>query len=421
MQLADSVVRWRRELTNQFDWRHTFRALHYPNFRLWFWGQLISLFGTWMQVTAQGYLVFELTHSAAFLGYIGFVSGIPAWFFMLIGGVLADRMSRRMLLVITQSTMMFLSLLLAILTFLHLVQPWHIILLAFGMGIANAFDAPARHAIVSEMVAVEDLTNAIALNATIFNSAVAIGPAISGITYALFGPAWCFTINSVSFLAVIVALAQMKIQQPAAMLSTQSTSMALQEGLHYIMKTPIIRTIIGLIAVASLFAISFVTLIPAWAVRILGGDETTNGLLQSARGVGALISALFIASLGRFQFKGRLLMMGALVFPILLLSLSMARWLSLSLIILIGIGFAMILVMNLSNSLVQSLVPNELRGRVMSIYSLTFFGLAPLGALWTGAVAERFGEPVALVIGAIISLGFVIAVWVSMPQLRRLK
>ncbi|MDZ7341745.1 MAG: MFS transporter [candidate division KSB1 bacterium] len=421
MQLIVSVKKWRKELTRQLDWRHTFRGLRYPNFRLWFWGQLISLFGTWMQITAQGYLVFELTHSPAFLGYVGFVSGMPAWLFMLLGGVLADRMSRRKLLLITQSTMMVLSLVLALLTFSQLVRPWHIILLAFGMGIANAFDAPARHVIVSEMVAVEDLTNAIALNATIFNSATAVGPAISGITYAAFGPGWCFTINSISFLAVIIALLKMKVPATPALRPNHSTQIALRQGLRYIIGAPIIRTIIGLIAIASLFAVSFVTLIPAWAVRILGGDETTNGLLQSARGIGALLSALFIASLGQFRFKGKLLMAGALIFPILLLMLSLVRWLSLSLLLLIGIGFAMILVMNLSNSLVQSLVPNELRGRVMSVYSLTFFGLTPFGALWTGAVAERFGEPTALILGAMVSLVCVVAVWFWMPQLRRLE
>lgn len=421
MQLTISVENWLKQLTNQFDRRHTFRSLRYPNFKLWFWGQLISLLGTWMQITAQGYLVFELTHSAAFLGYVGFVSGMPSWLFMLMGGVLADRMSRRMLLILTQSTMMLLSLTLALLTFTHLVRPWHIIILALGMGIVNAFDVPPRHAIVSEMVASEDLTNAIALNATIFNSAIAIGPAISGITYAVFGPGWCFAINSMSFLAVIAALLRMRLPASVSSGRQRSPQKALGDGLRYIYHAPIIRTIIGLIAVASLFAVSFVTLMPAWAVHILGGDEMTNGLLQSARGIGALMSALFIASLGHFQFRGKLLMTGALIFPILLLLLSMVRSLSLSLILLAATGFAMILVMNLSNSLIQSLVPNQLRGRVMSVYSLTFFGLTPFGALWTGAVAERFGEPMALILGAMVALGCVVAVWSWMPQLRRLK
>ncbi len=421
MQLTTSAENWLKELTNQFDRRHTFRSLRYPNFKLWFWGQLTSLLGTWMQITAQGYLVFELTHSAAFLGYVGFVSGMPSWLFMLMGGVLADRMSRRILLILTQSTMMLLSLALALLTFTHLVQPWHIIVLALGMGIANAFDVPPRLAIVSEMVAAEDLTNAIALNATIFNSATAIGPAISGITYAVFGPGWCFAINSMSFLAVIAALVRMRLPASVSTGRQQSPQKALGDGLRYIYHAPIIRTIIGLIAVASLFAAPFVTLMPAWAVNVLGGDEMTNGLLQSARGIGALISALFIASLGRFQFRGKLLITGAVIFPILLLWLSMVRSLSLSLILLAATGFAMILVMNLSNSLIQSLVPNQLRGRVMSVYSLTFFGLSPFGALWIGAVAERFGEPMALIFGAIIALGCVVAVWFWMPQLRRLE
>ena len=374
-----------------------------------------------MQGTAQGYFVFQLTHSPAFLGYVGFAAGIPSWLFMLYGGVIADRMARRTLLLMTQTAMMVLSFILAALTFLNMVQPWHIILLAFGMGIATAFDAPARHAIVSEMVPHEDLTNAIALNATTFNAATAIGPAISGVTYALFGPAWCFTINGISFTAVIAALLSMKITSQPRVIRNNSTRVDLLEGIHFVISEPIIRTLIGLLAVASLFTVSFATLIPAWAVKILNGDETTNGLLQSARGIGALICALFIASLGRFRFKGKLLSLGSFAFPALLLMFAFVRWFPLSILILIGVGSAMILVMNLTNSLVQSLVPDSLRGRVMSLYSLTFFGLIPFGALWTGAVAEHLGEPVAVIIGSVISLGFAMVVWVWMPKIRKLE
>lgn len=223
-----------------------------------------------------------------------------------------------------------------------------------------------------------------------------------------------------SFLAVIAALLRMRLPAAVSTERQRSPQKALGDGLRYIYRAPIIRTIIGLIAVASLFAVAFVTLIPAWAVNVLGGDEMTNGLLQSARGIGALISALFIASLGRLQFRGKLLMTSAVIFPILLVLLSMVRSLSLSLILLAATGFAMVLLLNLSNSLIQSLVPNQLRGRVMSVYSLTFFGLTPFGALWVGAVADRFGEPLALILGALVALGCVVAVWFWMPQLRRL-
>jgi MFS family permease len=187
-------------------WHRTFAALKHSNYRLWFQGQLVSLFGTWMQTTAQGFLVFELTHSPEYLGYVGFAAGIPTWLFTLYGGVIADRVPRRTLLTVTQTSMMVLAFILAGLVFSHLVQPWHILALAFLLGVANSFDAPARQAFVGEMVAREDLTNAIALNATMFHMATAVGPAVAGFTYALFGPGWCFTLNGLSFIAVIAAL-----------------------------------------------------------------------------------------------------------------------------------------------------------------------------------------------------------------------
>jgi MFS family permease len=377
--------------------------------------------GTWMQQTAQGYLVYELTRSPVYLGYVGFAAGLPAWLFTLYGGVIADRVSKRKLLLMTQATMMVLAFVLAALVFTKLIQPWHIVGLAFLLGIANAFDAPARLAIVPEMVSREDLTNAIALNATMFNTASAIGPAVAGLTYALVGPAWCFTLNGLSFIAVIVALLMIQMAPRASAPRRASAWADLQEGLRYIVRTPAIRTLIGLVGVTSLFGVSSSTLFPAWAVDVLGGDATTTGLLQSARGAGALISALLIASLGRFTFKGKLLTLGSLAFPLLLIVFALIRWLPLALLILVPSGMAIILIMNLANALVQMLAPDALRGRVMSVYSLTFFGLMPMGALWAGAVAEVAGEPTAMILGAAISLTFGVLLWVFAPWLRRLE
>jgi len=401
--------------------KQTFSALRYPNYRLWFFGQMISLFGTWMQMTAQGYLVFELTHSPAYLGYVGFSAGIPTWALMLYGGVIADRMSRRTLLIITQTSMMMLAFILAALAFLHLVQAWHIILLAFCLGVANAFDAPARQSFVLEMVEREDLTNAIALNSTMFNTATATGPAVSGVTYALFGPAWCFMINGISFMAVIVALLLMKLKAQPSPVRRNSIRADLKEGILYVGSQPMVRTLIVLVGMVCLFGISFATLIPAWAVTILGGDARTNGLLLSARGMGSLLGALSIASLGRFRFKGKLLTFGTFAFPTLLLVFTFVRWLPLSLFVLVGMGGAAILIMNLANALVQTLVPDSLRGRVMSIYALTFFGLMPIGALWIGAVAQHIGAPNAIIIASLISLGFASLVWTFVPKLRALQ
>jgi len=374
-----------------------------------------------MQMTAQGYLVFELTHSPAYLGYVGFSAGIPTWALMLYGGVIADRMSRRTLLIITQTSMMMLAFILAALAFLHLVQAWHIILLAFCLGVANAFDAPARQSFVLEMVEREDLTNAIALNSTMFNTATATGPAVSGVTYALFGPAWCFMINGISFMAVIVALLLMKLKAQPSPVRRNSIRADLKEGILYVGSQPMVRTLIVLVGMVCLFGISFATLIPAWAVTILGGDARTNGLLLSARGMGSLLGALSIASLGRFRFKGKLLTFGTFAFPTLLLVFTFVRWLPLSLFVLVGMGGAAILIMNLANALVQTLVPDSLRGRVMSIYALTFFGLMPIGALWIGAVAQHIGAPNAIIIASLISLGFASLVWTFVPKLRALQ
>jgi MFS family permease len=408
-------------LRRQLSLKHTFASLRHRNYRLWFWGQMVSLFGTWMQVTAQGFLIYELTRSPAYLGYVGFAAGLPSWFFMPLGGVIADRVRRRTLLLITQTGMMALALILAALTFLNIVEPWQIVLLAFLLGIVNAFDAPARHAFVPDMVGREDLTNAIALNSTIFNSATAIGPAVAGITYALVGPAWCFMINGVSFLAVIVALWRMRMQPMQKEPSQSSALEDLKEGIHYVLGHPMIRTLIGLIVVTSLFGVSFAVLLPAWAVRVLGGDATTNGWLQSARGIGALIGALIIASLGHFSFRGRLLTFGSFAFPLLVFAFCIVRWLPLSLVMLVGTGIAVIFIFNLANALVQTLVRDDLRGRVMGIYSLTFFGFLPVGALWVGTMAQHFGEPAAILLNAGIMLFLCAAIALYNPGVRRLK
>ena len=405
----------------QMSLKNAFSSLRHRNYRLWFWGQMVSLFGTWMQVTAQGFLIYELTRSSAYLGYVGFAAGLPSWFFMPLGGVVADRVKRRNLLMITQTSMMALAFILAALSFLHVVQPWHIVLLAFLLGIANAFDAPARHAFVPDMVGREDLTNAIALNSTIFNSGTAIGPAVAGITYALVGPAWCFMINGVSFIAVIAALLRMRLKAAEREVSQSSAFQDLKEGFRYVLGHPMIRTLISLIVVTSLFGVSFAVLLPAWAVEVLGGDATTNVWLQSARGIGALMGALLIASLGRFDFKGRLLTLGSFVFPLLVLAFSFVRWLPLSLAVLIGTGVAVIFIFNLANALVQTLVRDELRGRVMGLYSLTFFGFLPVGALWIGTMAQRFGETAAVLMNASIMLVLCTAIALSVPELRRLQ
>jgi MFS family permease len=413
------LVRRLAGLRRQMSWKQAFTALKYPNYRLWFWSQMFSLFGTWMQSTALGFLIYQLTKSPAYLGLVGFAAGVPVWLFMLYAGVIADRVPRRKLIIITQTAMMTLAFLLAALAFLRVVRPWHILVTAFLLGIANAFEAPARQAFVLEMVDLHDMTNAIALNGAMFNTATAVGPAVAGVTYAVLGPAWCFAINGLSFIAVIAALAMMKLKSFVPKTEKTSALADLKEGLRYVAGHAMVRTIIGLIAIVSLFGIAYATLFPAWAVKVLGGDAKTNGFLQAARGLGAMAGALVIASLGRFRFRGKMLTFGTLVMPAAILTFAFVRWIPLSLFLLFCAGVSQIFILNLCNALVQTFSPNELRGRIMGVYVFVFFGTMPLAALIVGTAAAKIGEPAAVVIEAAVMLLAALLTYIVFPRLRR--
>jgi len=406
----------------RFSWNQTFTALKYPNFRLWFWGQMFSLMGTWMQTTAQGYLIFELTKSPVLLGVVGFAAGVPFWLFNFIGGGLTDRVPRRTILVITQSSMMLLAFLLGGLVFSGLVQPWHVVVLAFCNGIANSFDAPARMAFLPEMVENrEDYSNAIALNSTFVNLAAVIGPAAAGLIYAWVGPAWCFVINGLSFIAVIIALLLMKLKPFAARHQNTSMLKHLKEGFRYVVHHPAIRILIIMVMFTSVFGHSYITLLPAWAVNILGGDSRLNGLMQSFRGAGALVAALMVASMGRIKFKGRLLTLGSLVFPLVVIAWAFIRAIPFSLLVLAISGWGFMLLLNMANTLVQVNVPDELRGRVMGIYTFAFFGMMPIGSLLGGTLAQWLGEPTSVVIGGTVSLLMAIWVYFSFRHIRAME
>lgn len=408
-------------LLRQFSLRDTFVSLKYPNYRLWFIGQLVSLVGTWTQSTAQGYLIYQLTKSPAFLGYVSFASGLPSWIFTLYAGAIADRVPRRSLMVITQSAMLVLAFILAILAFTNLVQWWQILILAFLLGICNAFDAPARQSFVLEMVEREDMTNAIAMNATMFNSAVVIGPAIGGLIYAWVGPGWCFSINGISFLAVIIALLLMKLKPFIPSSSKTNAWSDVKEGLKYVFTHPALRMLISNVFVITLFGMGIATLIPAWAVEVLGGDASTNGFLLAARGFGSLIGSLTIASLGRFKFRGKLWTIGSIMMPILMVIFAYMHWLPLSLLAMAGVGLTFMVIVNLSNSMVQTIIPDELRGRVMGIYTLIFFGAMPLGSLVSGWVADRIGEPLTVIISAVILFVFALYLLWRIPSMRAME
>lgn len=403
--------------------RDTFAAMRYRNYRIWFAGQLISLFGTWMQATAQGYLAYQLTKSAAFLGYVAFANGLPVWLFMLYAGSVADHVPRKTLMLYTQSAMMVLAFVLAWLTFTGTVRPWHILVLAFLLGIANTFDSPARLALVEQLV--DDrrhLPNAVALNGSMFNMATALGPAAAGAVYTLLGAGWCFTINGLSFVAVITALLFMRLRPVVLCPRDQSPMAGIAEGLKYVWRHQNIRSLIMLIGVTSLLGLSFVALIPAWAVKVLHGTSTTgatiNGLLQSARGVGALMAALTIATVSHLKVKGRVATFGTFAYPIALLAFAAVRSTPVAMLLMALIGFSGILVINLCNVLIQSQVEDSLRGRVSAVYSLVFFGMMPIGSLLIGWLAQWAGEPMAVAINACVALLGAALIWMFVPRLR---
>jgi MFS family permease len=372
-----------------------------------------------MQMTAQAFFIFELTHSPAFLGYVGFANGLPSWLFMLYGGVIADRFSRKKILIATQTIMMILAFILSFLTFTKIIQPWHIIGLTFFLGIANAFDAPARQAFVNELVPKEDLLNAIALNSMMFHTAAAIGPAVAGITYAYLGPGWCFTINGISFLAVIYNLIEMRFRPAARKVLNKSAGKDLIDGLKYLKTQKQIILIMLIVSFSTMFGLSIATLFPAWAVKVLHGDAATNGLLQASRGVGAVLCSLVIASFSKYIVRGKVLTIGLSSLPVFMFLFSVNSSFILSALILFGIGAGIIAVNNLSNGLIQTLVSEEFRGRVMGVYSFSFFGFMPIGALWIGTLAEHFTSPTAIVINAVILAIFAVIIWILAPGLRK--
>lgn len=403
---------------------NTFSALRHYNYRVWFIGQTMSLIGTWMQSTAQGYLLYQLTQSSAYLGYVGFLGGLPSWVFTLYAGMLGDRISRRTLLIIAQAAMMILAFILAILVFTNTLLPWHILVLAFFLGIANAFDAPTRQAFVVELVEDrEDLPNAIALNAMMFNAGILVGPTVAALVYAWLGPGWCFTINGISFIAVIIALLLMRIKTDTAqkLRSRQNGAwQEIKEGLVFVKNNRIVLLLITAVATGTVFGMSLMTLMPAWAVSVLHGDVQTNGWLLSIRGAGAILGALVVASLVKQRIKGKIFTIGSILLPAVIILFSLTRTLPFSMLAIMITGTAFMFYFNTANALVQTHTPDHLRGRVMGIYTLVMFGATPLGSLLMGTMASNIGEPTAVLIcGLILLVSSIILFW-RVPEIRGL-
>jgi len=372
-----------------------FSSLKIKYFRIYWLGMFVSLIGTWIQSIALSWLVFQLTNSAFLLGVVGFLSSIPIFVLSLFGGVLADRINKRNILIFTQIAFMLLAFLLAVLTQFKIITAQQIMFIALLNGIIMAFDAPARQSIVVELVGREHLFNAIALNSVAFNSSRIIGPAIAGILVSLIGMSACFYLNGISFLAVIIALFYIKYRKGLTQ-NNNSAFKDLKEGLIFIRGHRLILALISMVAAVSLFGISYVILMPVFVNDVLDIGVKGLGVLMSSTGIGALIGALSLARLGDFKYKGRLLISSVFLFSFSLIGFSLSKSYLLSIFILVFIGCTSVVPIALINTLIQVNVPDKFRGRVISLFMITFAGMMPFGSLISGALAQGLGVSAAL-------------------------
>ena len=398
----------------------TFSALRHRNFQLYFGGQLISNIGTWMQIIAQGWVVYQIGHSELILGLVAFASAIPVLVISPWGGVIVDRVSRRNLLIATQAGAMLLAFILAALTFTGVVKEWQVIVLAALLGVVNAFDAPARQAFVPEMVGKKDLPNAIALNSIMFNSARVIGPAIAGLTLAVVGAAWCFTLNGISFFAVIIGLWLMKLPPHQAVHNPASSWQQLVSGVRYTAGNRKISALIMLSLVFSIFGISYFTVLPAFVEKVLHQGAMAYGWVNAASGLGAVCGALLLANHFSNGRRGKLLVITNIAFPLILIAFAFTSLLPLSLILAFGLGAGFMVQFTTINTLLQTLVEDKFRGRVMGLYTITFFGFAPFGNLAIGFLGEKFGLSFAITLFAICSLILSRIVLMRTPEIQKL-
>ena len=394
------------------------RALRHRNFQLFFAGQLISLIGTWMQTVAQSWLVYRMTGSAFLLGAVGFSSQIPVFIMAPVGGIVADRLNRQRIVISTQTASMILAGILAALTLTHRVQVWQIMVLASLLGVVNAFDIPARQAFLIDMVGREDLMNAIALNSSMFNGARVIGPAVAGILVASIGEGWCFFANAVSYLAVIAGLLLMRIVHPAKLATQGSPLENILEGFAFARNTGPIRAILLLLGVVSFVGMPYTVLMPVFADQILHGGARGLGILMGATGIGALLGAVSLAARVGIKGLGKVIAMCAGGFGLSLALFSFSRIFWLSTLLLVPVGFFMMVQMASSNTLIQSMVPDRLRGRVMSVYSMMFMGMAPFGALSAGSVAHHLGAPWTVALGGLACTMTAVLFWSHLPSIR---
>jgi len=396
----------------------TLRALRYRNFQLFFSGQLISLIGTWMQNVAQAWLVYRLTGSSVLLGLASFSSQIPVFLMAPVGGIVADRFPRRRVVIGTQTAAMLLALVLAALTLTGVVQIWHIFVLSALLGVVNAFDIPARQAFFVEMVGREDLINAIALNSSMFNASRVIGPAVAGILVAGIGEGWRFFANGVSYIAVIAGLLLMTVEAHKPARQPGSPLADVLEGFRFVIGSPPIHHLMILLGILSITGMPFAVLMPIFADRILHGGARGLGILMGASGIGALAGALLLASRETVFGLGRWVAISAASFGASLIAFAISHSFWISCALLVPVGFAMMVEMGSSNTLIQTMSPDHLRGRVMSVYSMMFMGMAPVGAVLSGLTADRWGAPATIAVGGAVCMAAAAVFGRRLPGLR---
>ena len=398
-----------------------FRALRHRNYRLFFGGQSISLIGTWMQQIALNWLVYRLTGSAMLLGLVGFTSRIPTFLLAPFAGVMADRWNRHRMLIITQVLSMVQAMILAALVLTNRIAVWHIITLSIFLGLVNAVDIPTRQSFVPDMVEKrEDLGNAIALNSSIVNGARLIGPSIAGVLIATLGEGLCFLLNGLSFIAVIGALKAMRIEHRERDAANSHVIEGLKEGFSYAFGFAPIRSVLLLLALVSLMGVPYSVLMPIFAEKIFHRGPEAFGFLLGATGVGALAGTLYLASRKSVLGLGRIIVIASTVFGIGLIGFSLSRlfWLSLSFMVLAGFG--MMAQMASSNTILQTLVEEDKRGRVMSLYTMAFMGMVPFGSILAGSLATNLGAPNTILIGGMICILGAILFGRKLPSLRKI-
>ena len=402
-------------------WKLLFRAVRSPNYRLFFGGQGISLIGTWIQLVAMSWLVYRLTHSPFLLGFVGFAGQIPAFLISPFAGVLIDRWDRHRVLLLTQLLSMIQALLLGLLDLTGRISVWQIVLLALLLGVVNAFDMPARQAFVVEMVENPgDLGNAIALNSFLFNGARLVGPSIGGILISVLGEGICFLLNALSFVAVLFALLAMKVGTRGRDKSRSPLWIELKEGFSYAFGFAPIRSLLLLLALVSLAGMPYTVLMPVFAKTILQGGPQTYGFLMGVTGVGALIGALYLASRTTVVGLGRVIIVALNIFGAGLIAFSFSRTLALSMGFLFLAGFGMMVQMASCNTIIQTIVEEDKRGRVMSFYAMAFMGMVPFGSLLAGSLASSIGAPWTVAIGGVACMAGSILFARQLPNIRKM-